>query len=74
MKFEVRVNVLAPGWIQTAFADETMAADYYQERTREIPLQRFGLVEDVANAAVFIASDEAAYITGQVININGGLV
>ncbi len=71
---EVRVNVLAPGWIQTAFADETMAADYYQERTREIPLQRFGLVEDVANAAVFIASDEAAYITGQVLNINGGLV
>ncbi|MFT7457909.1 MAG: 3-oxoacyl-[acyl-carrier protein] reductase [Planctomycetota bacterium] len=71
---KVRVNVLAPGWIQTAFADDTMKTDYYQARIREIPLQRFGLAEDVAKAAVFLASDEAAYITGEVLNVNGGLV
>ncbi len=71
---DVRVNVLAPGWIQTAFADEAMAGDYYQARIKEIPMQRFGLADDVARAAVYLASDEAAYITAEVLNINGGLV
>ena len=71
---EVRVNVLAPGWIQTAFADDTMDNSYYQARLEEIPLRRFGLARDVASAALYLASDEAAYITGQVLNINGGLV
>lgn len=71
---EVRVNVLAPGWIQTAFADEAMADEYYQARISEIPMRRFGLADDVARVAVFLASDEAAYLTGEVVNINGGLV
>jgi 3-oxoacyl-[acyl-carrier protein] reductase len=71
---EVRVNVLAPGWIQTAFAEEGMTDEYQQERIKEIPMQRFGLANDVASAAVYLASDEAAYLTGQVININGGLI
>ena len=71
---EVRVNVLAPGWIETEFARNTMAEQYYQERVREIPLARFGKPEDVANTALFLASDESSYITGQVININGGVV
>ena len=71
---EVRVNLLAPGWIETAFAEELMKTTYYQERISEIPLNRFGKPEDVANAALYLASDEASYITGQIININGGLV
>jgi 3-oxoacyl-[acyl-carrier protein] reductase len=71
---EVRVNVLAPGWIKTAFADENMQDEYYQARVREIPLQRFGSADDVASAALFLASDEAAYLTGEVINVNGGLI
>jgi len=70
----IRVNLLAPGWIETAFAEEMMKTTYYQERISEIPLSRFGKPEDVANAALYLASDEASYITGQVININGGLV
>ena len=69
----IRVNVLAPGWIQTAFADEVMDQDYYAARIREIPLGRFGAPEDVAEAAVFLASDESSYITGEMIKINGGL-
>ncbi len=71
---EVRVNILAPGWIETAFAAEVMRQDYYQSRVEEIPLKRFGTPEDVAGVALFLASEEAAYLTGQVININGGIV
>lgn len=69
-----RVNLLAPGWIRTAFAADHMDAAYYQARLDEIPLGRFGKPEDVAAAAVFLASDEASYITGEAIKINGGLV
>ena len=70
----VRVNVLAPGWIATTFATEVMEQDYYAERLAEIPLKRFGTPEDVAGAAVFLASDESAYITGAVLNVGGGVV
>ena len=70
----VRVNVLAPGWIRTGFADGVMARDYFEQRRQEIPLGRFGVAADVAAAAVYLASDAAAYVTGQVMNINGGLI
>lgn len=71
---EVRVNVLAPGWIATAFAKDVMDEGYYAERLAEIPLKRFGAPDDVARAAVFLASDDAAYITGAVLNVGGGVV
>lgn len=70
----VRVNVLAPGWIKTAFAEATMESAYQAARVAEIPLGRFGEAADVASAAVYLASDESRYITGQVLNINGGVV
>lgn len=70
---QIRVNVLAPGWIQTAFAEEVMDKDYYMARKREIPLGRFGTPADVAEVAVFLASDAASYITGEMIKVNGGL-
>jgi len=70
---EIRVNVLAPGWIETAFAREVMKNDYYKARLQEIPVGRFGTPEDVAEAAVFLASDESSYMTGEMIKINGGL-
>ena len=70
----VRVNVLAPGWIRTAFAQGAMTREYQDARVEEIPMQRFGEAEDVANAAVYLASDEAAYISGQVLNVNGGVI
>ena len=70
---EIRVNVLAPGWIKTAFADEFMDENYYAARISEIPVGRFGTPDDVAETAVFLASDESSYINGEMIKINGGL-
>ena len=70
---QVRVNCIAPGWIKTAWGET--ASDPWQQRVlRETPLQRWGLPEDIANAARFLCSDEASFITGQVINVNGGAV
>ncbi len=70
---EVRVNCIAPGWIQTAWGEQASAP--WQERVlKETPLGRWGRPEDIANLARFLASDEADYITGQVINANGGAV
>lgn len=71
---EVRVNVLAPGWIKTAFAEEDMDNAYFQARLAEIPLARFGTPEDVASVALYLAAESGSYITGEVININGGLI
>ena len=69
----VRVNCIAPGWIKTAWGDD--ASDYWQQRVLdETPLQRWGLPEDIAHMARFLLSPEAAYITGQVINVNGGAI
>jgi 3-oxoacyl-[acyl-carrier protein] reductase len=71
--FRVRVNAVAPGLIET-----DMLSGLGQERLQavkaQIPAGRFGTAEDVAHLVVFLASDRAAYITGQVIQIDGGLV
>lgn len=70
---EVRVNCIAPGWIKTAWGET--ASEVWQTRVhRETPLGRWGTPEDIARAARFLASPDAAYITGQVINVNGGAV
>src|SRR5262249_13796306 len=70
---EVRVNCLAPGWIRTAWGEAASAA--WQERVRrETPLRRWGTPADVAAAARWLASPAAAYVTGQVLRVNGGAV
>lgn len=70
---EVRVNCIAPGWIRTAWGES--ASETWQRRViRETPLQRWGEPEDIARLARFLVSDDAAYLTGQVINANGGAV
>lgn len=70
---EVRVNCIAPGWIRTAWGDQTSEA-WHRRVLDETPLDRWGRPEDVAAVARFLASDNAAYITGQVWNVNGGAV
>lgn len=70
---DVRVNVLCPGWIETAFG-EGVDRTFYDEVARETPLRRWGRPEDVAGAAVWLASPAASFITGQAINVNGGTV
>ena len=70
---DVRVNVLCPGWIETAFgagADR----EFYDEVARSTPMRRWGRPEDVAGAAVWLASPASAFITGQAVNVNGGTV
>jgi 3-oxoacyl-[acyl-carrier protein] reductase len=69
----VRVNVLCPGWIETAFASGA-ADDFRREVAEATPLRRWGRPEDVAAAALYLASPEAAFVTGQAINVNGGVV
>lgn len=68
----VTVNLVAPGFIETDMT--TNLPDAVKETYRgQIPLGRFGTAADVAAAVAFLASDEAAYITGQVIHVNGGM-
>jgi 2-amino-4-hydroxy-6-hydroxymethyldihydropteridine diphosphokinase len=68
---QVRVNCLAPGWIRTAWGESASA--YWQERVhRETPLDRWGTPEDVAAVALWLVSPAAAFITGQIIRVNGG--
>ncbi|HZT42692.1 MAG TPA: 3-oxoacyl-[acyl-carrier-protein] reductase [Chthonomonadaceae bacterium] len=68
----VRVNAVAPGFIETEMT-EVLKPDYREAILRQIPLGRFGTVEDVARVVAFLCSEDAAYIQGQVISINGGL-
>lgn len=69
----VRVNCLAPGWIKTAWGES--ASDTWQTRViEETPLRRWGLPEDVAQTARWLSSPAAAFVTGQIVRINGGAV
>jgi 3-oxoacyl-[acyl-carrier protein] reductase len=70
---EIRVNILAPGFIDTAFGQEA-GTGWRSEVEARTPLGRWGLPEDVAGAAVFLASDKAAFLTGQMLAVNGGVV
>ncbi len=68
----ITVNLVAPGFIQTEMT-AGLSAEVIQQALARIPLARLGAPEDVAAAVVFLASDEAAYITGQVLCVDGGM-
>lgn len=69
----VRVNCIAPGWIRTQWGEE--ASESWQRRVlSETPAGRWGMPEDVAKLARFLVSPDASYITGQIVNCNGGAV
>ena len=69
----ITVNCIAPGWIGTDMTDELSDATKDQFLSR-IPIGRIGAPEDIAHAALFLASDEANYITGQTITVDGGRI
>lgn len=68
----VTVNAVAPGFIQTAMTDQ-LPDNVKEAYLKQIPLARFGTPEDVADVVDFLASDKASYITGQVIEVTGGM-
>jgi NAD(P)-dependent dehydrogenase (short-subunit alcohol dehydrogenase family) len=67
------VNVIAPGWIETSFG-ENLDVERHREIAEATPLERWGTPDDVAGAAIFLASPAAAFITGQAILVGGGVV
>ena len=68
----VTVNAVTPGFIVTDMTDD-LSEKAREAMTEQIPLGRLGEVEDIANAVLYLASDQAAYVTGQVLGVNGGM-
>ena len=69
----IRVNAVAPGFIVSKMTD-ALSEDVRNQMMAAIPVGRFGTADDVAKSVVFLASDDAAYVTGQVLSVNGGMV
>lgn len=69
----IRVNAIAPGFIETEMT-KVLSEEVKKNILSNIPLKKLGNVDDVANIALFLASDKSRYITGQVINVDGGMV
>lgn len=70
---KLRVNAIAPGFIKTDMTDK-LSEGIKENMVRNIPVGRFGEAQEVANVALFLASDLSSYITGQVIHVDGGMV
>ena len=70
----ITVNAIAPGFVPTALTEEILTEERVKAAIDNTPVRRLGTVEDVASAVVFLASDEASFITGQVLSVDGGLV
>ncbi len=70
----ITVNAIAPGGIETDMSRDVMTEEYRARRLAELPLRRFGRVEDVAYCALVLAADDAGYLTGQILHPSGGWV
>lgn len=74
-QFNIRVNSVAPGWVDTDMSAEALnKATYREEVRRSIPLGKIPTSEDIAGPILFLASDLAGHITGEILNVNGGSV
>ena len=69
----IRCNAIAPGFIESKMT-EGLSDEIKKSYLDSVPLKRFGKVEDVAKAVVWLASDESSYVTGQILSVNGGMV
>ena len=69
----IRCNAVAPGFIQSKMTD-VLPDEVKKAYMDTIPLRRFGTAEDIAKAVAWLAGDEAAYVTGQIISVNGGMI
>lgn len=72
-KFQVTVNAICPGFIDTPMT-HSMPEEGWKQMIAKIPMERVGVPEDVGRVVAFLASDDAAYVTGEVINVSGGMV
>lgn len=73
--YRIRVNCVAPGWVDTEMCSEVFKDKDFKNKIREsIPLKRIPLPEDIAGPVLFLVSDYAKHITGEVLNVNGGAV
>ncbi len=71
---KIRVNAVAPGWVETEMTANAMAEGGRERIAETIPLGRVGIPQDIAPAVVFLASSLAGFITGEILNVNGGSV
>ena len=71
-KYNINVNCICPGATETPMLLTTLSEEARQQRVKRIPLQRFGRTSDQANTALFLASDDAAFLTGNVVEVDGG--
>jgi 3-oxoacyl-[acyl-carrier protein] reductase len=69
----IRVNTLAPGFIKTKMTD-TINPQLYKEYINKISMKKVGTPKDVANCALFLASDLSSYVTGQILGVDGGMI
>lgn len=74
MDFRINVNVIAPGWIDTPGERAFYTEEELKENGRLLPWGRLGTVDDIGNAVAFLASDDADYITGTILRVDGGYV
>lgn len=74
-EYDITVNSVAPGWVETGMTEDVFFNEEYREKIRqEIPLKRIAAPEDIAGPVLFLASDLAKHITGEILNVNGGSV
>jgi len=71
-KYNIRVNAISPGVIASELTEKTMHPDVKKKRLSQILLGRFGRYDEIGPAAVFLASDDSSYITGEILHVNGG--
>lgn len=71
-KAGIRINAIAPGFIETAMTKDFLASEFGAFVAGNTPMGYVGKPEDIANAALYLASDESSYVTGEILHVDGG--